>query len=175
MTPYTYSQIYRGRLLSAASFGHLLKIENVPREWYTHINDKYTILHVPGCNRTLHDGDDAFARDLCPGGIDATTAPVVPWSTVLGRLGHVLMDELVNISEENFVQLRKYLTYAASPNEKDGIYILRTLLGNMGDLNSMTIQCNIRVNVDFYMNFAHVYDMQRRSLDNENRPYLKPV
>ncbi len=165
MPPVTYSQIYRGRLLSASAFARLLQFENVSREWYTHVDKEHTIMHVPGCIRTLNVHDHFLHID----------APVIPWSNVIGVLGQGFMDPFVNISLSDFEQLRKYLSYIVSPDEKDGIFILQMMLSNVGAIQSMTFKCNVRVNVDFYMNFVPVYDMQRRSLDNENRPYLRQM
>ena len=167
--PYVYSQIYRGRLLSKDAFARLVTLESPSREWFTHINDKYTILHAPGCNRTLNlEGDLEYEEAT----LNDTIISNVPWSYIRSKIGTSILEPLVNISSDDFSQLRTYLNHAVKPNEKDGIYILQSQLDHVGHINSMKILRNVRVNVDFYMNFGPVYDMRRRSIDNENRPYL---
>ena len=160
--PYVYSQIYRGRLLSKKEFARLTLLESPSGEWFTHINDNYTILHVPWCNRTLNI-ELEYEND---------TILSVPWSYIRSKIGTTVLEPLVNISSNDFSQLRTYLNHAVNPNEKDGIYILQTQMDHVGHINSMKILRNVRVNVDFYMNFGPVYDMRRRSIDNENRPYI---
>ena len=184
MPPFINSQIYRGRLLTASAFQHMFTYEHIPDEWYTHLNEKYTILHVPGCNLTLPDMLSNSLRDCVVVGFSFEfntgiqqcdtnqKEPTLPWDTVLEKLGPAFMDPLVNISSDSFVQLRKYIKYAANPDEKDGIYILQTQMNNIGDINSMKLKCNARVNIDFYMNYSPVYDLRRRSLDQDNRPHL---
>ena len=163
-----YSQIYRGRLLTKHAFAHLTAIEGpLSREWYTHVNEEFTILHVPGCNRTLLDTASYDVVDTGCG------QPVVAWAAVLGALGHDFLAPFVNISAAEFEQLRKYVSHSANPGEKDGIFVLQSRLDFVGNINSMRIARNVRVNVDFYMNFAPVYDMRRRSLDDDNRLYVQ--